>query len=81
MTRAQPLAHSDGRRDGRRCAFLWFDHADVEKYTYTNQDECSVVGDKLRDHCFMCGSSLAEMPLHDTWLCEVVEIAVKLRWP
>lgn len=21
------------------------------------------------------------MPLHGTWLCEVVEIAVELRWP
>lgn len=28
----------------------------------------------------MCGSSLAELPLHDAWRCEVVEIAVKLRW-
>lgn len=56
-----------------------FDHADVEKYSSTNRDECSV-GDRLRDPCFMCGLSLVEMPLHDTWLCVVVEIAVELRW-
>lgn len=38
------------------------------------------INDKLKDHCFICGLSLVEIPLRDTWLCEVTDIPVNLRW-
>lgn len=68
----QSFAHFiRGKPRWNRCAFLWFDHADVEKHTSTNEDEHTV----NRGH-FICGLSLMEK-LCDTWLCEVIETSVK----
>lgn len=48
----QSFAHFiRGKTRWYRCAFLWFDHADVEKHTSTNEDEHTVNGGILYVAC------------------------------